>query len=60
MVVDHGNLRDWLATGLGGKGNEFLEHEVAGVLAELVNVSGGQASGVDGVEDCQRGKVVSV
>ena len=43
-----------LAAGLGGKGNEFPEHEVARVLAELVDVGGGEAGGFDGVEDCER------
>lgn len=51
VVVGPGDFGHGLATGLGGEGDEFLEHEVARVLAELVDVGGGEAGGVDGVED---------
>lgn len=60
VVVSNGNVGDGLAAGLSGKGDEFLKHEVARVLAELVNVGGGEAGGVDGVENCKRGGMVSI
>ena len=53
MVVDRGDLGDGLAADLGGECDEFPEHEVARVLAELVDVGGGEAGGVDGIKNCE-------
>lgn len=60
VVVNRGDLGDGLAAGLGRKGNELLEHEVARVLAKLVDVGGGETGGFDGVEDYEMRKERSV
>ena len=52
-AVQGGGNRKGLALGLGGEDKKLLEHDLASLASELVDVGGGEAGGGDGVEDCE-------